>query len=67
MHGFHVHQNADCAAGVKDGKATPQAATMTRQEPGSTRDRRAKAIWATSRLKMADVKGPDPCRRRQLF
>lgn len=32
-HGFHVHQNPDCAAAVKDGKATPGLAAGGHYDP----------------------------------
>jgi Cu-Zn family superoxide dismutase len=33
VHGFHVHQNPDCAAGVKDGKQTPGLAAGGHYDP----------------------------------
>jgi len=33
MHGFHVHQNPDCSAGVKDGKPTPGLAAGGHYDP----------------------------------
>ena len=35
-HGFHVHQNADCAAGVKDGKQVPGLAAGGHYDPANT-------------------------------
>ena len=35
VHGFHVHQNADCAAGVKDGKTVPGLAAGGHYDPAS--------------------------------
>lgn len=35
VHGFHVHQNADCAAGVKDGKMVPGLAAGGHYDPAS--------------------------------
>jgi len=35
VHGFHVHQNADCAAGMKDGKSVPGLAAGGHYDPGS--------------------------------
>lgn len=32
-HGFHVHQNPDCSAGVKDGKQTPGLAAGGHYDP----------------------------------
>jgi len=34
-HGFHVHQNADCAAGMKDGKTVPGLAAGGHYDPAS--------------------------------
>ncbi len=36
VHGFHVHQNPDCAAGVKDGKTTPGLAAGGHYDPAGT-------------------------------
>jgi len=36
MHGFHVHQNPDCAAGVKDGMPTPGLAAGGHYDPAAT-------------------------------
>jgi len=36
VHGFHVHQNADCAAGMKDGKPTAGLAAGGHYDPAST-------------------------------
>jgi Cu-Zn family superoxide dismutase len=36
IHGFHVHQNADCAAAMKDGKMTPALAAGGHYDPAST-------------------------------
>jgi Cu-Zn family superoxide dismutase len=36
VHGFHVHQNADCAAGMKDGKMVPGLAAGGHYDPAST-------------------------------
>ena len=35
-HGFHMHQNADCAAGVKDGKPTAGLAAGGHYDPAGT-------------------------------
>ena len=35
VHGFHVHQNADCAAGMKDGKMVPGLAAGGHYDPSS--------------------------------
>ena len=35
IHGFHVHQNPDCAAGMKDGKATPGLAAGGHYDPAA--------------------------------
>jgi len=35
VHGFHVHQNADCAAGMKDGKSVPGLAAGGHYDPAS--------------------------------
>jgi len=36
VHGFHVHQNPDCAAVMKDGKATPGLAAGGHYDPAAT-------------------------------
>jgi Cu-Zn family superoxide dismutase len=36
IHGFHVHQNADCAAGMKDGKLVPALAAGGHYDPTGT-------------------------------
>jgi Cu-Zn family superoxide dismutase len=36
VHGFHVHQNADCAAGMKDGKMVPGLAAGGHYDPANT-------------------------------
>ena len=36
QHGFHVHENASCASGVKDGKATGAVAAGVNYDPGKT-------------------------------
>jgi Cu-Zn family superoxide dismutase len=36
VHGFHVHQNPDCAAGVKDGKSTPGLAAGGHYDPAAS-------------------------------
>jgi len=36
MHGFHVHQNPDCAASVKDGKSTPGLAAGGHYDPAAS-------------------------------
>ncbi len=36
FHGFHVHQNADCAAGMKDGKMVPGLAAGGHYDPANT-------------------------------
>jgi Cu-Zn family superoxide dismutase len=36
VHGFHVHQNPDCMAGVKDGKPTPGLAAGGHYDPAIT-------------------------------
>src|SRR5512137_2709904 len=36
VHGFHVHQNADCAAAMKDGKMTPALAAGGHYDPAGT-------------------------------
>ena len=35
-HGFHVHQNPDCAAGMKDGKQVPGLAAGGHYDPAAT-------------------------------
>jgi Cu-Zn family superoxide dismutase len=35
VHGFHVHQNPDCAAAMKDGKMTPALAAGGHYDPAS--------------------------------
>lgn len=35
-HGFHVHQNPDCAPATKDGKATPALAAGGHYDPAAT-------------------------------
>jgi superoxide dismutase, Cu-Zn family len=35
-HGFHVHQNPDCAAGIKDGKQVPGLAAGGHYDPAAT-------------------------------
>ncbi len=35
VHGFHVHQNADCAAGMKDGKMVPGLAAGGHYDPAN--------------------------------
>jgi Cu-Zn family superoxide dismutase len=34
-HGFHVHQNADCAAGMKEGKTVPGLAAGAHYDPAN--------------------------------
>jgi superoxide dismutase, Cu-Zn family len=36
VHGFHVHQNPDCASGVKDGKMTPGLAAGGHFDPAAS-------------------------------
>ena len=36
VHGFHVHQNADCAAGMKEGKTVPGLAAGAHYDPANT-------------------------------
>ena len=36
VHGFHVHQNADCAAGMKDGRMVPGLAAGGHYDPANT-------------------------------
>lgn len=36
LHGFHVHQNPDCAAGMKDGKQVPGLAAGGHYDPAAT-------------------------------
>lgn len=36
LHGFHVHQNPDCAAGMKDGKQVPGLAAGGHYDPAGT-------------------------------
>jgi Cu-Zn family superoxide dismutase len=36
VHGFHVHQNADCSAGEKDGKKVPGLAAGGHYDPAAT-------------------------------
>jgi len=36
IHGFHVHQNPDCAAAMKDGKMTPALAAGGHYDPAGT-------------------------------
>ena len=36
LHGFHVHQNPDCAAGVKDGKQVAGLAAGGHYDPAAT-------------------------------
>lgn len=36
VHGFHVHQNASCDAGQKDGKTVPALAAGGHLDPGKT-------------------------------
>lgn len=36
VHGFHVHEKPDCAAGMKDGKATPGLAAGGHYDPAGT-------------------------------
>jgi superoxide dismutase, Cu-Zn family len=36
LHGFHVHQNPDCAAGLKDGKQVPGLAAGGHYDPAGT-------------------------------
>jgi Cu-Zn family superoxide dismutase len=36
LHGFHVHQNPDCAAGMKDGKQVPGLAAGGHYDPDAT-------------------------------
>jgi len=35
LHGFHVHQNPDCAAGMKDGKTVPGLAAGGHYDPAT--------------------------------
>jgi Cu-Zn family superoxide dismutase len=35
LHGFHVHQNPDCAAGMKDGKTVPGLAAGGHYDPAN--------------------------------
>jgi Cu-Zn family superoxide dismutase len=35
-HGFHVHQNADCSAGMKEGKVVPGLAAGGHYDPAGT-------------------------------
>jgi len=35
VHGFHVHQNADCAAGMKEGKTVPGLAAGGHYDPAN--------------------------------
>jgi Cu-Zn family superoxide dismutase len=35
VHGFHVHQNPDCAAAMKDGKVTPALAAGGHYDPAN--------------------------------
>lgn len=52
VHGFHVHQNADCSVGEKDGKKVPGlagAGITTRPRPPSTKAPQAPATSATCR------------------
>ena len=37
LHGFHVHENASCAAGEKDGKMTAGAAAGGHYDPAGTK------------------------------
>jgi len=36
LHGFHVHQNPDCSAGMKDGKQVPGLAAGGHFDPAAT-------------------------------
>lgn len=36
LHGFHVHQNPDCSAGMKDGKMVPALAAGGHYDPAGT-------------------------------
>lgn len=36
LHGFHIHQNPDCAAGTKDGKVVPGLAAGGHYDPDGT-------------------------------
>lgn len=36
LHGFHVHQNPDCSAGMKDGKQVPGLAAGGHYDPAGT-------------------------------
>ena len=36
LHGFHVHQNPDCSAGMKDGKMVPGLAAGGHYDPAGT-------------------------------
>lgn len=36
LHGFHVHQNPDCGAGIKDGKQVPGLAAGGHYDPAGT-------------------------------
>ncbi len=36
LHGFHVHQNPDCSAGMKDGKMVPALAAGGHYDPTGT-------------------------------
>lgn len=36
LHGFHVHQNPDCSAGMKDGKMVPSLAAGGHYDPTGT-------------------------------
>jgi superoxide dismutase, Cu-Zn family len=35
LHGFHIHQNSDCAAGMKDGKQVPGLAAGGHYDPAN--------------------------------
>ena len=39
LHGFHVHQNADCAAGMKDSKSIAGIAAGGHYDPAGTAKR----------------------------
>jgi hypothetical protein len=60
LHGFHVHQNPDCAAGMKDSKQVPglaQAGIMILPMRASMKVPRGKDTWAISRHSLSGLMG----------
>jgi Cu-Zn family superoxide dismutase len=69
QHGTHVHESPSCGPAEKDGAKVPGLAAgshYTRKQRASTRDPRAKDIWATCPFSTSAPKAtrPESCGRR---